>query len=69
MQSYSILESYSIFLFVDVLFETAWYVSKSVLTRFVQTLESVGFYCSEFQAQDSPEKGIGPGKSWKVLEL
>jgi len=51
------------------LFETAWYVSKSVLTRFVQTLESVGFYCSEFQAQDSPEKGIGPGKSWKVLEL
>jgi len=27
------------------------------------------FYCSEFQALESPEKGIGPGKSWRVLEL
>jgi len=31
--------------------------------------KSWNFYCSEFQALESPGKGIGPGKSWKVLEL
>jgi len=25
------------------------------------------FYCLEFQALESPGKGIGPGRSWKVL--
>jgi len=27
------------------------------------------FYCSEFQAMESPGKSIGPGKCWEVLEL
>jgi len=31
--------------------------------------KSWNFNCSEFQALESPEKGIGPGISWKVLEL
>jgi len=36
--------------------------------EFVQTLEVLKFYCSEFQAWKVLEKGVGPGKPWKLLE-
>ena len=36
---------------------------------FVQTLESPGILLFRIPGLESPGKGIGPGKPWKVLEF
>ena len=42
---------------------------NSLITGFVQTLESPGILLFRIPGLESPGKGIGPGKPWKFLEF